>query len=165
MTRKLLATCMVVAAIMGGAAGGAAANDAISPITDPAVQLVVFGNPLPLDPAADLPTADQLYGVLYGLADPNVPFAAKSNLIEGGIGRIEARAADGLMKNAVAKGQLPLNFSVSNIAPAAAGAAGATVTATGNGVGPITQNIIFVNQGGWKLSRASAGLVLSLFNG
>jgi hypothetical protein len=60
---------------------------------------------------------------------------------------------------------LPLNFSVSNIAPAAAGAAGATVTATGNGVGPITQNIIFVNQGGWKLSRASAGLVLSLFNG
>jgi len=164
-TRKLLATCMVVAAIMGGAAGGAAANDAISPITDPAVQLVVFGNPLPLDPAADLPTADQLYGVLYGLADPNVPFAAKSNLIEGGIGRIEARAADGLMKNAVAKGQLPLNFSVSNIAPAAAGAAGATVTATGNGVGPITQNIIFVNQGGWKLSRASAGLVLSLFNG
>jgi hypothetical protein len=156
---------MVVAAIMGGAAGGAAANDAISPITDPAVQLVVFGNPLPLDPAADLPTADQLYGVLYGLADPNVPFAAKSNLIEGGIGRIEARAADGLMKNAVAKGQLPLNFSVSNIAPAAAGAAGATVTATGNGVGPITQNIIFVNQGGWKLSRASAGLVLSLFNG
>ena len=163
MTQKLLATCMAAGAIIAGAAGGLAAIDTISPIASPTVQPVVFG--VPLDPAADLPTADQLYGVLYGLADPNVPFAAKSNLVEGGIGRIEARAADGLMKNAVAKGQLPLNFSVANIAPAAAGAASATVTATGNGVGPITQNIVFVNQGGWKLSRASAGLVLSMFNG
>ena len=163
MTQKLLATCMTAGAIIAGAAGGLAAIDTISPIASPAVQPVVFG--VPLDPAADLPTADQLYGVLYGLADPNVSFAAKSNLVEGGIGRIEARAADGLMKNAVAKGQLPLNFSVANIAPAAAGAASATVTATGNGIGPITQNIVFVNQGGWKLSRASAGLVLSLFNG
>ncbi len=165
MTQKLLATCVAAAVILGGAAGGLAAADAISPIASPAVQPVVFGIPLPQDPAADLPTADQLYGVLYGLADPNVPFAAKSNLVEGGIGRIEARAADGLMKNAVAKGQLPLNFSVTNIAPAAGGSASATVTATGNGVGPITQSIVFVNQGGWKLSRASAGLVLSLFNG
>ena len=163
MTRKLLVTCVAAAAILGGAAGGVAAVDAISPIASPAVRPAVLG--IPLDPAADLPTADQLYGVLYGLADPNVPFASKSNLVEGGIGRIEARAADGLMKSAVAKGQLPLNFSVANIAPAAAGAASATVTATGNGVGPITQNIVFVNQGGWKLSRASAGLVLSLFNG
>ena len=165
MTQKLLLTCMAAAAILGGAAGGVAAVDAISPIASPAVQPAVFGIPLPQDPTADLPTADQLYGVLYGLADPNVPFASKSNLVEGGIGRIEARAADGLMKNAVAKGQLPLNFSVTNIAPAAGGSASATVTATGNGVGPITQSIVFVNQGGWKLSRASAGLVLSLFNG
>jgi len=164
-TQKLLLTCVAAAAILGGAAGGVAAVDAIRPIASPAVQPVVFGIPLPQDPTADLPTADQLYGVLYGLADPNVSFAAKSNLVEGGIGRIEARAADGLMKNAVAKGQLPLNFSVANIAPAATGAASATVTATGNGVGPITQSIVFVNQGGWKLSRASAGLVLSLFNG
>jgi len=164
-TRKLLATCMAAAAILGGAVGGVATMEAISLIESPAVQPAVFGSPLPQDPAADLPTAEQLYGVLYGLADPNVPFAAKSNLVEGGIGRIEARAGDGLMKNAVAKGQLPLNFSVANISPAAAGAASATVTATGNGVGPITQNIVFVNQGGWKLSRASAGLVLSLFNG
>jgi hypothetical protein len=164
-TRKLLVSCVAAAAILGGAAGGVAAIDAISPIGSPTVRPVVFGIPLPQDPTSDLPTADQLYGVLYGLADPNVPFASKSNLVEGGIGRIEARAADGLMKNAVAKGQLPLNFSVANIAPAAAGAASATVTATGNGVGPITQSIVFVNQGGWQLSRASAGLVLSLFNG
>jgi hypothetical protein len=163
-TQKLLATCIAAAAIIGGAASGVSALATTVPVS-PAVQPVVFGTPLPQDPAVDLPTADQLYGVLYGLADPNVPFAAKSNLVEGGIGRIEARAADGLMRNAVAKGQLPLNFSVANIAPAAAGAASAGVTATGTGIAPISQNIVFVNQGGWKLSRASAGLVLSMFNG
>lgn len=164
MTQKLLATCIAAAAIIGGAASGVSAL-ATAVAVSPAVQPVVFGTPLPQDPAAGLPTADQLYGVLYGLADPNVPFAAKSNLVEGGIGRIEARAADGLMRNAVAKGQLPLNFSVANIAPAAAGAASAAITATATGIAPISQNIVFVNQGGWKLSRASAGLVLSMFNG
>jgi hypothetical protein len=158
-TQKTLATCVAAASIIAGAAGGLTALATSAP----AVQPVVFGAPLPQDPAAALPTAEQLYGVLYGLADPNVPFAAKSYLIEGGIGRVEARAADGMMKNAVAKGQLPLNFSVVNIAAVAAGAASATVTATGPATPAITQNITFVNQGSWKLSRASAGLILSMF--
>ena len=159
MTQKALATCVAAASIIAGAAGGLT----VLATTAPAVQPVVFGAPLPQDPAEALPTADQLYGVLYGLADPNVPFAAKSYLVEGGIGRVEARAADGMMKNAVAKGQLPLNFSVVNIAVVAAGAASATVTATGPATPAITQNITFVNQGNWKLSRASAGLILSMF--
>ena len=163
MPQKLLATCIAAAAIIGAAAGGATTLATTVPAGSPAVAPVVFGTPLPQDPAADLPTAEQLYGVLYGLADPNVPFAAKSYLVEGGIGRVEARAADGMMKNAVAKGQLPLNFSVVNIAAVAAGAAIATVTATGPATPAITQNITFVNQGNWKLSRASAGLILSMF--
>jgi len=158
-TQKALATCVAAASIIAGAAGGLT----VLATTAPAVQPVVFGAPLPQDPAEALPTADQLYGVLYGLADPNVPFAAKSYLVEGGIGRVEARAADGMMKNAVAKGQLPLNFSVVNIAVVAAGAASATATATGPATPAITQNITFVNQGNWKLSRASAGLILSMF--
>ena len=125
---------------------------------------MVFGAPLPLDPATDLPTADQLTGVLAGLADPNVPFSAKGNLIEGGIGRIEARAADGLMAKAVAKGQVPLTFAVSNIAPAGPGAASANVTATAAAMPATTQNITFVNQGGWKISRVSATAVLSFLS-
>jgi hypothetical protein len=39
----------------------------------------------------------------------------------------------------------------------------ATVTATGPGTPAITQNITFVNHGTWKLSRASAGLILRMF--
>jgi len=164
-TQKLLATCLAAAALAGGAAGGLAAVDVNTPIVSSTFRPVVFAAPLPLDPAADVPTVDQLNAVLYGLADPAVSFSTKGYLVEGGIGRVEARAGDGLMKSAQAKGQLPLSFAVANITPAAAGAASAVVTATGPAMAPITQTIIFVNQGSWKLSRASAGLVLSMFNG
>ena len=141
MSQKLLATAVAALAIAGGAAGPALA-----------------------DPGTDLPTADQLNGVLVGLADPGVPFAAKGYLIEGGIGRLEARAADGLMAKAVAKGQIPLSFAVSNIAPAGPGAASANVTATGAAAPPVIKNITFVDQGGWKISRQSASALLAIFS-
>ena len=107
---------------------------------------------------------DQLYGVLNGLADPGVPFRAKGYLVEGGIGVIEGRTADAMMRNASAKGMLPLSFQVSDISPVGPGAASANVTASGPGLPPQTQNVTFVDQGGWKLSRASASQVLQLFS-
>lgn len=165
MTAKLLAKGMAAAAIAGAAV---AAVVSITPITthiSSAITPVVLGTPLPLDPAADVPNADQLNGVLYGLADPSVPFANKAYLIEGGIGRIEAKTADALMRNAVAKGQVPLNFTVGAITPVGPGAASATVTANGPGMPPTTQSVTFVDQGGWKLSRASASTVLAIFGG
>ena len=164
MTHKLLATCVAAAAIAGGAGAATTALQTIMPSNSPAVRPVVFGAPLPLDPAADMPTADQITGVLNGLADPGVPFAAKSYLIEGGIGRIEARTADALMKNAIARGQIPLNFSVGPITPTGPGIATATITATGPTMPPTTQTVSFVDQGGWKLSRASASTVLAIFS-
>ena len=167
MTQKVLATCVAAAAIVAGVAGGMTVAEtglpAVAHAVTPAVTPAVFGTPLPADDVAGVPTTEQLNAVLYGLADPNVSFSAKSYLIEGGIGRVEARAADGMMRNAGAKGQLPLNFSIADISPVAAGAASATITATGPATPPITQRIVFVNQGGWKLSRASAGLILSMF--
>jgi hypothetical protein len=163
-TQKILATCVAAAAIAGGAAAGITAAVTITPSASPAVAPVVFGAPLPLDPAADLPTADQITGVLNGLADPGVPFASKAYLVEGGIGRIEARTADALMKNAVAKGQIPLNFAVSNITSVGPGLASATITASSPTMPPTTQTVTFVDQGGWKLSRASASTVLSIFS-
>ncbi len=102
--------------------------------------------------------------MLYGLADPNVPFASKSYLVEGGLGRLEARTADALMRKAVANGQMPLNFAIADIVPAGPGAATANVTASGPGMPATTQTIIFVDQGGWKLSRNSATAVLAMFN-
>jgi hypothetical protein len=121
---------------------------------------VVFGAPLPLQPGADVPTPDQLSNVLYGLANPDVPFASKSYLVEGGIGSTEARIADRQMQKAAKNGDLPFSFQVANIAPAGPGAASADVTASGPKLAPTTQNVTFVDQGGWKLSRASAMSVL-----
>ena len=163
MIQKLLATCAAAAAIAGGGAAAVTAV-AITPIASPAVQPVVFGAPLPLNPPSDIPSSDQLNSVLYGLADPNVPFASKSYLVEGGLGRLEARTADALMRNAVAKGQVPLNFSIADIVPAAPGIATANVTASAPGMPATTQTISFVDQGGWKLSRSSASAVLAMFN-
>lgn len=164
MIQKLLATCAAAAAIAGGGAAALTAVVSITPSAPPAIQPVVFGAPLPLNPAVDIPTSEQLNTVLYGLADPNVPFASKSYLVEGGLGRLEARTADALMRKAVANGQVPLNFTVADIATAGPGVATANVTAVAPGMPATTQTISFVDQGGWKLSRSSASAVLSMFN-
>lgn len=167
MTLKSLAkggVTLVGAAVVAGAAWAGVTSASWGVTTAfPEVQPVVFGVPMPLDPAADVPSADQLVFVLNGLADPGVPFRAKGNLVEGGIGILEGRAADSMMRNAVAKGQVPLTFQVVDITAAGPGSASASVTAAGPGMPPYTQNIMFVDQGGWKLSRSSATQVLSLF--
>jgi hypothetical protein len=108
-------------------------------------------------PAANVPTADQLTGLLNSLADPNVSFANKSNLVEGGISGTEAHIADHELKKAAKNGDLPLAFNVTNIQPGAPGSATADVAVSGPKIpNPVTQNVTFINQGSWILSRASA---------
>jgi hypothetical protein len=165
---KYLATGSVAgiaAAALAGAAAAGVTSIASAPQSAPAVAPVVFSAPLPLDPAADLPTNDELTTLLTGLADPSVPFHSKSGLIEGGVGIIEGHTADSLMKNAAAKGELPLSFQVSNITSAAPGTATATVVATGPQLAPVTQVVTFVDEGGWKLSRSSAMALLQAASG
>ncbi|MGH3960149.1 hypothetical protein [Mycobacterium sp.] len=160
MSVKSLATGVAAVAAVGAAAAGVTSLASVS--TAPvAVQPAVFGAPLPLDPApADVPTPGELISVLNGLADPSVPFASKSYLIQGGVGGVEGRIADHQLQKAAQKGQLPLSFNVANIAPAGPGVASADVTASGPSLAPTTRNVTFVNQGGWKMSRASAMSVL-----
>lgn len=164
MTLKSITMGMAAAAAIGAAVTG------VTVVTSAAgasyqVQPVVFGAPLPQDPApapapapaTDVPTAAELTGLLNSLVDPNVSFTSKSGLVEGGIGGTEARLADHELKKAAKNGDLPLSFTVANIAPAAAGAATADVSVSGpKFTAPITQNVTFVNQGSWVLSRSSA---------
>lgn len=169
MTLKLIATGVTAAAIAGACVAGVTALTSASavPIGSPAVQLASTWAPLPaepVEPVAVVPSADQLTGVLNSLADPGVPFANKGYLVEGGLGRLEARTADALMRKAVASGQMPLSFTIADIAPAGVGAATANVTASGPGMPAATQSVLFVDQGGWKLSRSSATAVLGMFN-
>lgn len=125
---------------------------------------MVFGVPMPLDTPGDIPSTDDLYSVLNGLANPNVPFSLKGHLVEDGIGNLEGRAADALMRKAVARGLLPLSFQITDIATLGNGVASANVTASGPGMAPTTENITFVDHGGWKLSSGSAAQVMQMFS-
>ncbi|HEY9302913.1 MAG TPA: hypothetical protein VIO95_01315 [Mycobacterium sp.] len=154
MTLKSLATGVAAVAAIGAAAAGVTCIASVNAAL-PAVQPVVFGTPLPLDPAADLPTADQLATVLNTLQDPSVSFAQKGDLIEGGV-PVPAALADHELQKAAAKGSLPLTFNFTSITPAGPGTAAAALTATGPHLAPTYENLTFVNQGGWKLSHNSA---------
>jgi hypothetical protein len=160
---KSVATSVAAFAAIGAAAAGVTSLAATSHPGLP-VKPVVFS--VPLDPATALPTADQLTGVLNSLADPNVPFANKSGLVEGGISGSQASLGDHEMKKAAKKGELPLAFTVSNIQPAAGNGASAAVAISGPKLQPpVTENLTFVNQGSWVLSRDSAMTLIQAATG
>lgn len=164
MTMKALATGVAAVAAIGAAAIGVTSMTVSSAASQ--VQPVVFSAPLPADQTASLPTAGQLTGVLTGLADPNVPFASKSGLVEGGISPAEAGLADHALQKAAKKGQLPLSFDVTNIAPAGPGAVTADVAVSGPKLtAPVNENVTFLNQGSWMLSRGSAMSLLQAASG
>jgi hypothetical protein len=156
-TVKFFAAGAAALAVVGEGAAGIASVAA--PGEQAAVRLIAVGAPLPQDPpqVVSVPTADQLTGLLNSLADPSVSFSNKSNLVEGGISGLEAHVADKKLQKAAKNGDLPLAFGVTNIQPAAAGSATADVAVSGPKLAsPVTQNVTFVNQAGWVLSRASA---------
>jgi hypothetical protein len=164
-----IATSAAALGAFGAAAVGVTAVASVPAAAPAQVRLAAAGAPSasgwypqPQDPpapaqGANVPTAAELTGLLNNLADPSVPFSDKSNLVEGGISGLEAHVADKKLKKAAKKGDLPLSFNVTNIQSAAPGSATADVAVSGPKLtSPITQNITFVNQGGWVLSRASA---------
>lgn len=152
-TKSLMAGVAAVAAVAAAAAG--AAPGGYGAPSGRGVQLAVFGVPMPLDPAAGVPTADQLVGVIGGIADPHVPASDKSGYVEGGLGMIERSVMDGRMKKGLENGKLPLTLSASNIAADGPGAATADITASSPKLTPHTVNLRFVDQDGWKLSHSS----------
>jgi hypothetical protein len=144
-TLKRLVTGVAAAAVVGGAAAG------VTFIASPAVSYA--------QPCAN---AGQLTAVIDGLAAPGVGFrSGKGDLVEGGIGIIEGRTADRLLKNAYESGALPVRFNVAPPVCNPDGSATATVSAGGR-----SQAVTFVPGGrfGWQLSRGSATSVLSAFS-
>ncbi|ANA98177.1 hypothetical protein BB28_10860 [Mycobacteroides chelonae CCUG 47445] len=120
---------------------------------------------VPSEPADAAPTSDELSGLLYSLADPGVSALAKGGLVEGGIGAGEAIYADRAFKSANRDGFLPLAFTVSDIKSTGPGVAAAAVTITGPKTQAYTTKINFVNQDGWKISKASAVSLIQAASG
>ncbi|BBY15538.1 hypothetical protein MLIT_11300 [Mycolicibacterium litorale] len=115
---------------------------------------------MPQVPAPDL--AGPLTQTLQALAGPG-SFRGKAPFIQGGIGRIEAVAADRAYQNAAAQGKFPLSFTIANV-DQNGGVATADVTATAATGGTATQNIVFTagpSPSGWQISRGSALNLLS----
>ncbi|WP_195161464.1 hypothetical protein [Mycobacteroides abscessus] len=119
------------------------------------VRPVVLGTLL-RQPAADMPTPEQLSSVLYGIADPSVAFFYKGDLVEDGVGGFEGAVADGGIQIAALKNELPLDFVVSDIEPVKPGKVRATVRVTGPQLKGVTKRLTFVDQDGWRLQHASA---------
>ncbi|HET9875751.1 MAG TPA: hypothetical protein VFQ37_08290 [Mycobacterium sp.] len=147
------------------------AIDAVSP--DPAgvqVQRVVFGAPLPLEPAPGapepeqgLPTADQLNDILTKLSDAGVSYHEKQDLVEGGIQPDQGHLLDHELRQAYRDGELPFTFTITNIQPAGPNTASADVAISGPKLpAPITTPAIFANQNGWVLAQASAVKLVQL---
>lgn len=163
MTLKPLVTGVAVAALMSAAAVGVTCVSSGSPSAAPAVRPVVFGAPLPLDPAPDL--SGPLVQTLNALAAAG-SFYGKAPFIQGGIGRIESIAADRAYSRAAADGKFPLTFAIANI-DQNGGVANADVTATSALGTSHTQNIQFVagpSPTGWQISKQSAMALLSSSN-
>lgn len=151
MRTKSLAAGVVAVAAIGAAAAGSTDG---APVAAP-VSLAVFGVPMPLAPATDVPTAEQVVGVIGGIADPHVAASDKSGYVEGGLGMIERSVMDGRMRKGLENGKLPLTLTAANIVPDGPGAATADVTASSPKLTPHTVNLRFVDQDGWKLSHSS----------
>ncbi|MFV0495706.1 hypothetical protein [Mycobacterium sp.] len=157
---KSLTIGVAAVAAIGGVAAGLTAT--VSPASYQ-VQPVVFGAPLPQDPAPVpapvilVPTTAELTGILNTLADPAVSFEEKGYLVEGGIEGIEAHVADHELNEAADNGQLPLSFDITDVQPTTDGGATADVAVSGPRISPpVVQTLTFVNQDGWAVSRDSA---------
>ncbi|HYZ67746.1 MAG TPA: hypothetical protein VE666_08070 [Mycobacterium sp.] len=160
MTLKSLVTGVAAAALIGAAAVGVTSISSGSPSAAPAVQPVVFGAPLPLDPAPDL--SAPLMQTLQALGTGG-SFSGKAPYIQGGVGRIEGIAADRAYSKAAADGKFPLTFALANV-DQNGGVVTADVTATSALGTSHSQNVQFVagpSPTGWQISKQSALALLS----
>ena len=157
MSLKSLTTGVAAATLVGAAAVGVTSVASVPTTVSPAITPVVFGAPLPLD--SDPALTGEFTGILNQLANTGT-ISDKGYLVEGGIGILEGRTADRLLRNAAQKGDLPLSF---NLTPPAVNGntATTTVTVTGPSTAPVSQPVTFVNNGGnWLLSKSSATSLL-----
>jgi hypothetical protein len=176
MTLKSVATSAAAVGAIGAAAVGVT-SAAFVPASPAEVQLAAVGVPLPQDPppppppppvpGQNLPTPEQLSTLCTQATDPGVSYTTKTNLVENGISPDEGHVADHDLRKAYRDGKFPETFTVTNIQPAGPNAATADVAISGpKFAGPVTKNILFLNQGGnWILQHQAALALLQAATG
>jgi hypothetical protein len=114
-----------------------------------------------------VPTVDQVVGLLSELTDPDRPAASKGDVVTPAFDPQQAKKLDFWLNANKQTGNLPMAFTASDIRPAPANFAGATVTAHENGH-PTTSNpfpIVLVNTAGhWQITSDTAmGFIMNVW--
>jgi hypothetical protein len=101
-------------------------------IASPATAFADCGDPDQPPCTGPVPTVDQVVAIMAELTDPDKPAANKTDIVTPGFAPEEAGTIDDHLNQMNAReGRLPLNFVVTDIEPAPAKFAGATVATTG----------------------------------
>jgi hypothetical protein len=118
--------------------------------------------PAPPGAPAALPSPEQLSSLCTQVTDPGVGYSGKDNLVQGGIPKNEGMVADHDLRKAYRNGNFPEQFTVTNIQPAGPAMASADVAIAGpKFAGPVTKQLVFVNEGGtWMLQHDAATALL-----
>jgi hypothetical protein len=156
--KSLVAGVTAVALVAAAAVGIAVPK--LRPVANPAIVPVVWQIPMSQSPE---PSNQELIDTLNGLAAPGTFGGVKASYVQGGIGRLQSISADNAYNNAVAKGELPMTFSVSNLVQKD-DTVKADVTATSAHGHSSTATVTFVagpSPSGWQLSKSSALVLLS----
>jgi hypothetical protein len=124
------------------------------------------------DPGQDpctgpVPTVYQVVGLLSELTDPDRPAASKGDVVTPAFDPQQAKKLDFWLNANKPTGNLPMAFTATDIQPAPANFAGATVTAHENGH-PTTSNpfpIVLVDTTGrWQITSDTAmGFIIDVW--
>lgn len=142
---------------------GCSTDDGDRAESRPTTSVVATTTP-PAPPAAPLPDADALTGVLYRLADVNVPGADKLDLVEQGTAD-DAAALDKFGRALADNGFTPLTFEATDLAWSSTEpknvVATVNVTAGEGSDREFSFPMEFTPHGdGWQLTRHTADLLL-----
>lgn len=112
-----------------------------------------------------VPTTDEVVAIMAELTDPSVPAANKTDIVTPGFTAEEAESIDDHLNQMNAHGLLPLNFVVTDIQPAPANLAGATVASVGSlHQRSANEPIVLADQDGrWPITHDTAMTVLDAF--
>jgi hypothetical protein len=127
-------------------------------IASPATAYADCGDPGQDPCTGPVPTVDQVVAILAELTDPNKPAVDKTDIVTPGFDPDEAGTIDDHLNRTNAFHYLPYDFVVTDIEPAPANQAGATVVTTGgyrHRTGPAP--VVLINQNGrWLITHDTA---------
>jgi hypothetical protein len=131
-------------------------------IASPATAYADCGDPGQDPCTGPVPTVDQVVGIMAELTDPA---ANKNDIVTPGFSPEETQTVNDHLNQMAAKGLLPYNFVVTDIQPAPANFAGATVTVTGSfNQASAPQPMVLNDHGGhWLITHDTAMTALDNF--